>query len=111
MNDEKQPDLGDLRRDRCVPVAKKILEELLKADLLLADLDYVKAVTKEQFQVLAQNLVYQHADQVFDLIFQSLQFWYNEAQKKHWEGKSVDEISIKDIDDKLKEDKKIPDEK
>lgn len=116
MNDDQKKeimeDATEARRKRVEPVVKKILEEMLKADLLLADKRYLHACVKEQFFVLAQNFVFMHLNEVFDMIDSSLTHAFNDATKGDWNGKDPDQISLKEIDEKLEvQGKKIPDEK
>ena len=98
--EEVPRDLSKERADRCEPVVKMILDELLKKNLLLKDVEYVEQKVKEQFEILLQHLVFIHANDVFKMVTDSLNFALAKAREDLW-GKDPDNLSAADVQNVL----------
>ena len=90
-------DASELRKDRCEPIAKEMLELLLKKDLLLTDVDFIEQLVKEQFEQIMKHVVFLHANDVFQLVTDSLNFALAKAREEHW-GKEGGDITVGDVE-------------
>lgn len=96
-----QPDLTAERLKRCEPLAKEMLQKLLDEKLLLTDPSFIERIVREQFENLFKFIVFQHLNDVFTLVQQSLEHAVRAAHNAQW-GKNPDEVTVKDIDVVLK---------
>ena len=104
VNDLSKEELQKTSEDRikrCMPVAKKVLKEMVKQDLLMRDVSYVQQVALQQMETMFKNLTYIHFNTIFQLIQDSLQISIDQANEKLW-GKEKDKVKLKDIDKVLK---------
>jgi hypothetical protein len=103
MEPKKDPhaDLTERRRARCEPIVKEMLQKLLDEDLLLSDMDYLKTVVREEFEVMFKSIIFLHAETIFDMLFQSLNHALIKANQIKWGHKDKDEISVRDVDETL----------
>ena len=97
-------DLTQARNERCQKAVGKILQILLDEDLLFSDIPYVEVKVKEYFEVLFKGIIMENFDVAFDLLFGSLKHHFDNANKKLWK-KDRDQITLRDIDEVLKEEK------
>lgn len=100
-NEQPEKDATQLMVERTEPIVKSILEQLLTNNLLLADLKYVKAEVIRQLEMAMKNIVIDHTNVMFKMIEDSLSIALEQAIKKYW-GKDDNEISVADIESKLK---------
>lgn len=99
-----EKDLTEEREKRCKPVVEKILELVLDEDLLLSDMAYVEQRVLEGMQTILRGIVVEHYNEISETVMKSLNFSFKEAEKKLWDGKDNDEVSVKDVDEVLKKD-------
>lgn len=98
---EQEIDPTEARRLRCEPLVEMMLKEMLDRNLLLGDRAYVEQMIKYHLAALFQNLVMGYVNETFNMLDESLEQAVKLANEKVW-GKSEHEVSIKDIDEKLK---------
>lgn len=96
-DEEVVKDATELRKDRCEPIAKEMLDVLLKNDLLLTDVDFIEQLVKEQFEQIMKHIVFLHANDVFQLVTDSLNFALSKAREEHW-GKEGKDITVGDVE-------------
>ncbi len=106
----EQPDATEERRKRCTPVVKKLLQAMLDADLLLADKNYIEQQVRGQLEVAFRNVVIDHFNDVFDILFRSLQMTLKQAHDTLWD-KDSDELKFTDLDKLFQKNKKDLDDK
>jgi hypothetical protein len=97
-------DPTESRRRRCEPVVQKVLEEMLKHELLLSDKAYVEQMVKYHLSSLFTNLVVGHVNEVFNMLDESLEHTVKVANKTLW-GKEDSEVTVADVEKVLKKKK------
>ena len=97
--------MNEDRHERVKPVVRTVLKEILDNNLLLSDMKYFEAITRQQMEVLFQSIFVTYMSEVMDLTFQSLENWVKYAKDIKWE-KDSDNISVADIDKVIKDDAK-----
>lgn len=102
LTQEELRDFTEERKKRCEPIAKKILQELLNNDLLLSDVKYVEQIVREQLEGVFRAIVLGDINQIMNLVNDSLDEHIKQAQKKLWNGKDADQVSVKQVDEVLK---------
>lgn len=98
---EESIDPTEARRERCFPVVDKIIKEIVDRDLLYSDMPYVQQRVMEGLQIVFQNIIIDHFNEIFELLHISLDKGLILADNILWD-KNKDEITIKDIEDVLK---------
>lgn len=99
--EEEKVDATEARQKRCEPIVRKILEEMMKEDVLYADQKYIDQKIMTYLEAMFKEIVIDHFVQISETIRLSLGYSLDQASKKLW-GKDMDEIAVKDIDDALK---------
>lgn len=91
----------DQMLEKCRPIAEKVLQEMLDADLLIQDWYYVKRVMEEKLTEIFTEIVLAHWETTMKLVEDSLKFNVNRASEIAL-GKPHNELSLADIDTMLK---------
>ncbi len=108
--DEKQQDLTEARMERCRPVVRKLMQELLDRDLLLADKTYIEQQVKGMLQALVGSIVTDHYNEVIQTLNSTIEHMLDEADKVIW-NKGKGELTFSDFDKLFNEKKDSPSDK
>lgn len=109
LTEEEVQSLTEKRKARVRPVVQELKKLLLTHEVLLADMHYLEQYVKQELQVMLSGIVFQHVQDIFNMVSGDLEIAVNNAQESLW-GKDPEDVSLKDVDKVLKE-KKIPKEK
>ena len=94
-------DPTEARRERCYPIVKAMLQMMVDDELLLSDKTYIEQQLKGQLEIAFRNIVIDHFNTIFEVLYQSLQMTLKQAQDTLWD-KDSDELTYKDLDDLFK---------
>lgn len=115
---KQNEDLHKEEMDRCVPIARKVLELMAEGVTEMGDITgtqpqgYKDIAVKVQQLFLEKNIYWVERQFIFQLLFQAFEMTrditlnnlaksFNFASQKMW-GKEMDEIKFTDIDEILK---------
>lgn len=108
---KKTKDLTEIREQKAEPVVYKILSLLLDSSLVLSDTDYINEALKEQSSDMFKLLSMGYSSKLFSRIEFHLAESMKRANAILWNNKSREQITFKDVDNILKGEKQIPNEK
>ncbi len=94
-------DFTEARAKRCEPIVIKILEEMLKEEVLYADQNYIDQKIMTYLEAMFKDIIIDHFVQISETIKRSLGYSLDQASKKLW-NKDIGDIAVKDIDQVLK---------
>lgn len=94
-------DASTAMRKRCEPIVQNMLREMLKSEVLFADRTYLRQRALVYLEALMKEVLIDTFNTTMDMMEMSLAKSLDDASVKLW-GKDLDDISVKDIDDKLK---------
>lgn len=100
---KRKLDLTQQRDARCEPIVHYILEWLLDPDIIITDTDYIVEAIRDQNELAFNLILTGYIDiltQQFELI---LNKHFRDAQRMLWDGKDKEQISLKDVDKILTE--------
>ena len=104
-------DLTAQRDKRCEGIVFDILDSLLSPDLLFSEGKYMEKASDEYNEQFMALLTLGFVDTVFSMIGLSLEHSFKLAGEIHWDGKTREEVTFKQLDKVLKSkgnDKNIP---
>jgi hypothetical protein len=88
------------RNKRCEPICQKLADRMIA--ISLSDQDYLNDAIEDDERFLLKSRIYSLSDGVLDSAQYSINQGILKANKKFW-GKEKEEITMKQIDDYLKE--------
>lgn len=93
-------DLTEERRKRCEPVIKEILKLMLDKNLLMNDLSYMEQMIRGHLELLFKSIIMDHFQEIFATLNDSLSISLDKAITNAM-GKEKDDLTLKDVNDKL----------
>lgn len=104
-NIEEKMDPTEARKKRCEPIILAVLQQMLDKEILYSDVAYIEQMVLQYMEALFKKISYDHQQTIFQGLVMSLQKSLKDASDILWE-KDGENITLKDIDKILQEDKK-----
>jgi L-cysteine desulfidase len=109
--ENSQQDLTKARDERVLPVVKVMIEEMLKQNMLISDMSFLKQLTIAAVEDIFRNHFVVQLDAIYKTIEQTIRVNNGMSLEKLW-GKPVDQIGVRDLNDVVAgEDKDLPEGK
>lgn len=89
------------RDERCFKIAQEVTELLIKHNVVLQDIPYIKQKMLEHLQNFYFQLTIDHFDEMWNFIEISVSEHIKNANKVLW-GKDANDIKVKDVESVLK---------
>lgn len=102
---KRRPNLTEQRDNRCESVVHEVIMDLLDPEVALSDSEYIGEAVKDQNMLLFQVIFYGYLDTLFSQLDLILNGHLANANRFLWKGKEKEQISMRDVDEVLKDNK------